>query len=109
MSETSDRAIQRPTQWSVRGLLLLVAASAIVLTPISLMVRFGNGHPVSMRDLARVQMGMSKSEVQSILGSPDDETDEYGPLIWTYAAFTWCIVRISFDQDGRVIEIDHDH
>ena len=68
------------------------------------------GHPVSELQLARVQLGMSKSEVTALLGEPTTVTLYPGDQIWNYRQpFIWCIVQIRFDSAGKVTEIDHDH
>lgn len=64
-----------------------------------------DGHPVTTRKLNQVQVGMTKSQVKRILGSPSTER----PDDWRYHGRTWCFVVVKFDDVGRVTLVEHDH
>jgi outer membrane protein assembly factor BamE (lipoprotein component of BamABCDE complex) len=67
------------------------------------------GHPISMTNLARVQVGMTEADVEQALGRPSTVDQRFGRTLWTYESWTWCVVRIGFGNDNTVDEIDHDH
>lgn len=68
------------------------------------------GHCVPPYRLERVEAGFSRSEVIKKLGKPSDVASlPGGGEEWCYSGFTWCIVRIKFDQDGSVEKVSHDH
>jgi outer membrane protein assembly factor BamE (lipoprotein component of BamABCDE complex) len=99
-----------PFRFSLRTLLLAVTVCGPVFWffawgPYHLM----EGHPVSLVSLARVQHGMTETEVKNILGKPSRNEQVAGRTLWTYSGSTWYIVRIRFGDDGTVVEVDHDH
>ena len=68
-----------------------------------------DGHSVSPHLLERIHVGSTAAEVESILGAPSEITPDSSGDDWLYAGPTWCHVTISFDPDGVVDYIDHDH
>ena len=50
-----------------------------------------DGHPVTMRRLDRVKVGMTKREVARILGEPSTEQ----PHDWRYHSWEWCFVVVN--------------
>ena len=64
-----------------------------------------DGHAVSPYRLKRIKIGSTAAEVEAALGRPSSiDGDE-----WLYAGPTWRHVRISFNAEGLVDYIDHDH
>lgn len=65
-----------------------------------------NEPPFDLSLLERLEPGMSKVEVQQILGSPRD--DDGGS--WAYSrAWQWPIVYVNFDDDGRFTNSAYDY
>ena len=67
------------------------------------------GHSVSPYLLERIHVGSNMADVESTLGSPSKITRDPTGDDWLYSGPTWCHVTISFDADGLVDYIDHDH
>ena len=65
--------------------------------------------PVPKDAMAKVQVGMTKDAVQSILGKPDkiykrDEVEE-----WVYSGtFQWQMFKVYFSENGSVTATDYD-
>jgi outer membrane protein assembly factor BamE (lipoprotein component of BamABCDE complex) len=90
----------------MRALFVPITVGGVLLVILALSFAVTEGHPVATANLQRVQVGMTKADVQQILGHPNITEDQ----LWTYmTSWTWCVVRIRFDVEGRVEEIDHDH
>lgn len=68
-----------------------------------------DGHCVSPYQLKRVHVGAKAFEVKSILGTPSSVEARGNGSDWLYAGPTWCHVIISFDSEGIVVDIEHDH
>lgn len=66
-------------------------------------------HAVSPNQLKRIHVGATASQVESALGVPTSITTGSTGDDWVYSGATWCYVTISFDADGIVNYIDHDH
>lgn len=67
------------------------------------------GHSVSPYRLERVKLGATTAEVEAALGAPSSIAPDASGDEWLYAGPTWCHVRISFDANGTVDDIIHDH
>jgi hypothetical protein len=67
------------------------------------------GHAVRIQSLNQVKTDASFSEVESILGPASQKFVSPYETQWHYESWTWCSVTISFDENGRVVEIVHDH
>ena len=69
-----------------------------------------SAHGAALDDFERVMAGMTQAEVEAILGQPTSEgTTSRGTNGWAYTRWTWCMVTITFSEDGTVIESVHDH
>lgn len=80
----------------IAGLCLLIAVAWLVYAMI--------GPAVSRSRLAQIRMGMTKSEVREVLGEPSENGNLHQ---WEFSSplnFGW--VEISFDDQGRVTEIN---
>ena len=53
--------------------------------------------------LAGITRGVSKNDVEKILGAPDEKKD--GDSVWNYTPWYSSFIRVSFDKEGKVIEI----
>lgn len=70
-----------------------------------------NSPAVPLDDLNRIQVGMTKAQVQEILGEPKEEIaspDTPGSQWWYKNRFKWYALRIDFTEDGAVIRYIHD-
>ena len=67
------------------------------------------GHPVPIHQLSQVTVGTSRGDVELLLGTPRSVSNSGGKERWHYSEPTWCIVTISFSEDGLVETIVHDH
>jgi outer membrane protein assembly factor BamE (lipoprotein component of BamABCDE complex) len=93
-------------RWSLRAMFAVTFGWAMLLMIFLVLPRHVmEGHPVSIANLARVQVGMVGRDVEHLLGKPRTHNGR----LWTYSGSTWCVVRIRFDSNGFVSEIDHDH
>ena len=68
-----------------------------------------DSHAVSPYRLKRIHVGSTASQVEKALGAPSSITTDLAGDDWVYSGATWCIVTISFDADGIVDYIEHDH
>lgn len=67
------------------------------------------GHCVSPYQLKRIHAGATTTDVISILGKPSSIEHGASGDDWRYSGRTWCLVTISFDSDGIVEAVEHDH
>ncbi len=67
------------------------------------------GHPVSMRRLARIEHGAHNVDVARTLGKPSIVLENAETTTWRYTGATWCIVEVHFDSHGKVTNVSHDH
>jgi hypothetical protein len=111
-----SRAIEKLAGIKSTSTLRITPPLVLIMTlwlPFSACFVFGayvmNGHPVSMRRLAMVRVGMNETQVRNRLGTPTTVDSTNGWACWTYHGATWCCVRVRFGQDCKVIEVDHDH
>ena len=51
--------------------------------------------------VAKIENGMSRTEVESILGKPEDDKAK----TWTYTVWFSTVVLITFDDSGKVAEV----
>lgn len=59
--------------------------------------------PVDESSLKRISIGMTKAQVQALLGEPTDVVD--AGREFQYGAFlSWGIVYVRFGEDGRLTE-----
>ena len=70
---------------------------------------FGDGHPVPLEHLSRIQVGATTHQVKSILGKPSKINRSGDGDNWVYSSATWCYVVVEFAPDGTVLEVIHDH
>ena len=92
----------RTRRFSLRALLVITAGVAWVLA--AALNCLGPIRPHST--IARIQNGMTQSEVGQILGPPDGNTSSNS---WSYERFMtpgWLVVH--FDESGRVEDVDHE-
>ncbi len=98
-----------------------IALASVFLIPMSavglfFLVVMGLGHwhmsahGATLDDFERVMAGMTQAEVEAILGRPTSQgTTSRGTNGWAYTRWTWCMVKITFSEDGTVIASEHDH
>jgi hypothetical protein len=70
-----------------------------------------NSPAVDLGDLNLIREGMSKSEIERILGAPDEETAAHNDsgFHWRYKhPLKWYALRIDFTENGEVIRYIHD-
>lgn len=70
-----------------------------------------NSPAVPLGDLNRIQVGMTKDQVQAILGKPDEEYAAHNTpgSHWMYKnLWKWYALRIDFTEDDKVIRYVHD-
>ena len=65
-----------------------------------------NSPAVPLDDLNRIQAGMTKDQVEEILGKPDEETSS--GQWWYKSPLKWYALRIDFTPTGEVIRYIHD-
>jgi len=68
-----------------------------------------HGHSVSPHRLERIRVGSLAADVESAIGSPSSVMHDTTGDDWLYSGPTWCHVTVSFDPNGIVDCIDHDH
>ena len=93
-------------QFGLNQLLKTVFVVATILGAGVALFPVFDGHPVTMRRLNKVKIGMTKAEVARLLGNPSGTQDSED---WRYHGWTWCMVVVTFDGSGRVRLVDHDH
>ncbi len=89
----------------------LAVALLIVIALFSFLAWSCNSPAVDLGDLNRIQVGMTKSEVQNILGEPDEETSSLngpGSHWWYKNPLKWYALRIDFTADDKLIRYIHD-
>lgn len=85
----------------------ITAITVIVLVGFSFWVM--NAPAVPLSKLARLHPGMSKADVQHLLGKPNSQvTHDDGSELWTYTRMTWAILYIQFNEQGELTSFDHD-
>lgn len=92
-------------QFGLRQVFKAVFISAAILGAGIALYPVFDGHPVTMRRLNRVKLGMTKTEVATMLGEPSAEH----PYDWRYSSWDWCFVSVRFDDSGLVTLVEHDH
>jgi hypothetical protein len=81
-------------------------SSLVVAIAIGYMLWSFNQPPFPLSRLDELNKGMTEDEVRRILGEPNT----LHPRHWTYSRlFSWSIVHITFDSNGRFLESDHDY
>ena len=93
----------------------LIASLAVALLIVIALVSFAawscNSPAVPLDDLNRIQVGMTKTQVQDILGKPDEETSSLnvpGSHWWYKNPLKWYALRIDFTADDKLIRYIHD-
>lgn len=91
---------------------ILIACSLLGVLGFSSFFVFA--HAVSADELSRVAVGITKAQVESIIGAPHYVRHESaGSTAFCYGGFhqlRWCSVEIYFGADGRVKgSVFHDH
>ena len=102
--------VRGPTESIARlgrsGCLLGIIAGLVVMSALLAFLYTvpGTGYPVDPDRLARVRVGMAKSEVRKILEDPKYASDD--GLTWYYSS-TWSLstLHVKFDDSGRVSRI----
>lgn len=89
--------------------LALTAAFVLFAFLVTATVLVMHGHAVPIHGLSQVSAGSSFAEVEAALGPASEEMQTPYEMQWCYESWTWCHVTISFDENGHVTEIVHDH
>ena len=98
-----EKAVAIGCAWLLAG--AMVVAISVVGIPCWVMC----APAVSSSKLARLQIGMSKSEVRKVFGSPDGIYPEHDRVeYWTYSRSTWAVLFVYFDENDRVFHFHHD-
>ena len=93
---------------------IIIALTIVILAItafISLFAWSCNSPAVPLEKLNQLQVGMTKTQVQAVLGNPDEETstsDFPGSHWWYKKPYKWYALRIDFTEDGKVIRYIHD-
>lgn len=68
-----------------------------------------NSRPVSTELISKIVEGMSKEEVQNILGHPNNIDYDENSEKWIYgSSFQWNFYRITFSKNGKVLFCEMD-
>lgn len=96
----------------IKGILVTIAFLALLpVAFLSFAAWACNSPAVPLDDLNRIQIGMTKTQVEEILGKPDEETSSIntpGSDWWYKNPLKWYALRIDFTEDGKVIRYIHD-
>ena len=93
---------------------IIIALTFVILSAIAFISLFAwscNSPAVPLEKLNQLQVGMTKAQVQDVLGTPDEETsspDFPGSHCWYKKPYKWYALRIDFTEDGKVIRYIHD-
>lgn len=88
------------------AILALLAVAIVVFSAWSV-----NSPAVDPADLKRLHCGMTKTEVEAILGKPDKKgvDPDDASVYWTYGhTLKWYQLRIDFSEGGEVVRYKHD-
>lgn len=92
-----------------------ITSLAIILLVAVAIISFGawscNSPAVDLGALNQLQVGMTKPQVQEILGEPDEETSSLntpGSHWWYKNPLKWYALRIDFTADDKLIRYMHD-
>jgi hypothetical protein len=91
---------------STLGVIFLIAVGLVSFAAWSC-----NSPAVDLGALNRLQAGMTKGQVQEILGEPDEEVSTSstpGSQWWYKHPFKWYALRIDFTEDGTLLRYIHD-
>jgi len=94
-----------------RFILGLAVVLLIVIALLSFAAWACNSPAVDLGALNRIQAGMTKAQVEQILGQPDEETsslNEPGSHWWYKNPLKWYALRIDFTADEKLIRYIHD-
>jgi hypothetical protein len=96
-------------------LALLGWGSLVCLGLLTYVICTFDSPPFDLRELGKLKLGMSRAEVRAVLGSPEHvypaRPDDPGVgESWSYSRpFSWPIVYVYFDSEGRFREHRYDH
>lgn len=92
-----------------RWVLVLIS----IAVPCALAGFFVGSHAASPHGFSRVSEGMTRAEVEGLLGAADLVRErEAGGITLMYGGLfppRWCTMQVEFDADGRVTSKFHDH
>lgn len=87
---------------------ILFSASLATVGLIALIIWHFNRPPFPLKRLDKLHPGMTKAEIETLLGTPRSE--EYSQDTWSYTrSGSWPVVYISFDKSGRFVEAEYDY
>lgn len=90
--------------------LLICLLILLVAVPVFVGTWFWEGHGASLSAFGQVRSGMSQQAVRKTLGNPTSMSQRQdGGQSWFYTRTTFCIICVQFDENGMVVETDHDH
>lgn len=99
----------------MKALKIAIASIATILLMMVVIVSFGawacNSPAVGLGDLNRIQVGMTKPQVEEVLGKPNEELAAHNDQgsHWVYKKpFKWYALRIDFDENDKLLRYIHD-
>lgn len=90
------------------AVIVFTALSVVVLLPGIFAIFFAwlfGAHGLSDSAQVALHPGLTRQEVRSVAGQPSFIDGG----MWCYERQTWCIVKVTFGNDGRATGIYHDH
>ena len=91
------------------GHVVAVSAALIIIAFFAFSTYAFNGHPVSIASLSSINMTSTEKDVTALLGEPAKINAAGYNVQWVYSGITWCIVKVEFGPDGKVVSVEHDH
>ena len=91
--------------------IILWSLPVILVASVALAAWSWNGHGLDVQQFQKIQRGMSRSDVESLLGKPSVAHSEDGVAeFWIYNRhLKLCRGIVGFDFAGRVQSTFHDH
>ena len=96
--------VQKQSSWTLAVCTLMLLIGLFAFPTVTMLA-----HPVPIHRLSRIHHGSTADEVRALLGIPSSIGTSTTGETWGYSDVTWCMVRIRFDRDGKVVNVDHDH
>jgi outer membrane protein assembly factor BamE (lipoprotein component of BamABCDE complex) len=92
-------------KWTIRFLLLGIGIGFVVF--------FLFSHAVNVDKFKQISVGMTKAQVQQLIGAPEDIRHyDSNSITFFYGGFSqlkWCSMEITFRTNDHVVSKFHDH
>ena len=90
-----------------RALWIGMAVLALPLAAVVYGIAMFDSPPFALERLDRLSPGMTKAEVEGILGPPGEA---YGQREWAYSRpYSWPMVKVYFDDEGHFVRSEYDY